>query len=220
MLEYSYLYANNICNNFLYCLGYGINCCLNIDDRTIKLLYGGNVDDYNQTLKEEGCDSFIITNLVNGKSLDAIRENAPAFTPRQIFELVYSYLCSVYYFSMLPADRHLDNIMINETNKGLIIKSLTGDALIFNDTSSIVHIDYQAVEKKENITYADIQLFNKYIDPRFSGPLKAILNTTHTPVEKMNKLINFFQSISSDKIIGNNYVTLYPDGTFIRPKKR
>lgn len=76
MLEYSKLFAKGICNNFLYCIGYGINCCLLVSKQEIdklnenKIKYSDlknysilqelnyDIPEYIEEIQDSGCDLY------------------------------------------------------------------------------------------------------------------------------------------------------------------
>jgi len=190
LLRYSLLTVNKVCYNFLQCLGYGINCCLNLDQQSVGIIYNTPDDilEYHELLETEGCDTFIIMNKIDGVDLSQAPANFK-FTPRQTFELIYSYLCSIVFLGAIQADLHFDNIMVYESSAGL---NVNGE-IIFNDTQSLVHIDYQSLKEQSNLTYGDVRLFEKFIDPDMISPIKAMLNEKIGAREKIQNLISFFK---------------------------
>lgn len=200
-LRYSLLAVNSVCFNFLKCLGYGINCCLNLDNATASIIYNTpkDISEYKELLETEGCDTFIILNKIDGIDLSRVSTNFK-FTIRQTFELVYSYLCSAWFVGIIQADLHFDNILVYNSDAGLNINN----EIIFNDTSSLVHIDYQSMKDQNNITFSDIILFEKFIDPDLVNPIKNILNEKVPANKKIQNLILFFK-IFTDKPMNKPY---------------
>lgn len=200
-LRYSLLSIDDICFNFLKCLGYGVNCCLNLDHTAMNIIYDNpeDVSEYQELIETVGCDTFIILNKIAGIDLSRVSTKYK-FTLRQTFELVYSYLCSTWFIGIIQADLHLDNIMIYDSGAGLRINN----QIIFNDTSSLVHIDNQSMKEQNNITYGDIVLFEKFINPDLVEPIKNILNEKVSAQKKIQNLILFF-TVFTDKPIDKPY---------------
>ena len=206
MLQYSCLHAMCICTNFLLCFGYGVNCCLLIsmqeldsvkpqDFKNRKLLgeLGYNIDYYIQDTLESGCDTFIVTNLLTGPDLSKVGSDF-LLTGRQSFELVYSLLCSVIFLGGIPGDRHLDNYMLNDTKKGLVI-SLGESLLHFRFTMSFMHIDYQVLRPANNVRPSDLGELQRFIAPEYKDSLQSLLSSDADPVRKVYQLANVFSDM-------------------------
>jgi hypothetical protein len=88
MLRFSLLQSFRICDNFLYCLGYGINCCIlltrseitNLKDISrlknyslLKEIFGSDEDiqEYYEDIRnnQNNCDTFVMMNNVPGTDL-------------------------------------------------------------------------------------------------------------------------------------------------------
>ena len=217
ILKYSLLRAYNICINFLFCIGYGVNCCLLVpseekhkspeDLTNFKLMnqLGYDVEDYLDAQKNgEGCDTFIFMNKINGKSLDKISSNY-ILNERQTFEYVYALLCSVVFFKFIPADIHDDNLMVNKTKKRMIVK-IEDKYIFFKNTTSIVLIDYQTEHDRIDLKWGDLYL-KKRFHPKYSANLEKVFKSNLSALEKIYKLPEIFENCickNINKIQSNN----------------
>lgn len=197
MLKYSQL--KSITDNFLSCYGYGIGCCILIPEKCgarckIKELENYNllqktlgsdeeILDYVSMVREEGCETMVLTDLLVGKDLTTFPNT---FTDRMIFEYVYSLLCSAYYFNQIPGDRHLDNVMV--VKKEVISIEINDITLKFPKGLSIVHIDYQAMSDVYNINSSVISLIEPFCLPEPYAKVKLLLDSDLSIQEKIFEL--------------------------------
>lgn len=201
-LRYSLLFANRVCDNFVHCIGYGVNCCLLVSplelatavtpkqlrNASIMRALKYDIAEYLEIMEDEGCDTFILINLLSGPDLTSYSRQ---FDDRMTFELVYSTLCSVHFLGALPGDRHLDNYMMNKTKKGLFIQ-INGKSLHFPTKNSLVHIDYQVMSDRNAVRWRDIALVAPFIPPRYVAVLKKLINSNRSTVDKIESLPDIF----------------------------
>lgn len=120
---------------------------------------------------------------------------------RQTFEYVYSLLVSVLYLKSIPADRHLDNYMVENTSKPLSIRN-GNRTLYFSGTYTIVHIDYQVFQQKTNLKWSDLDLRNK-LSTNVSNRIRHLLNLSLNVREKIEGLWDVFEEYSYTKSMFN-----------------
>ena len=105
--------------------------------------------------------------------------NSYKFTDRQIFEILYSSLCSLRYNNFFLSDAHLKNVLVfNDSVKTII--EIDNKFFYFNSYESIVFIDYAVVKK-----YTIEDLYN-YIKGSFSKFIK---------IDFLNKIEIFFNEM-------------------------
>lgn len=222
LLLYSKLFSYRICETFNYMIGYGVNCCVlinqferepiitdmtklqnyNILQKIFKTNY--NIKEYYDDIVEDdnSCDSFLLMNYVKGTDLKY--EKGKKISHRQLFELVYGYLCSCYFFGFIPADRHDDNFM--ECNTDFLLMVTIGQhRLIFpTEQSSLVVIDYMVVKDVTNITWGNIDLKRWFDDDdEIFNNLKYLLDSDQTCLQKIYQLPGIFNKYSSNQFVSD-----------------
>ena len=154
-----------------------------INEKTYKLidkikLRTQNIDEYYEnSLKKY---SFILTNYIDGNTMkNNIDENSRRniLSQRQIFEILYSSLCSLQHNDFFITDFHLDNIIEFDDSVKTVIK-IEDKLLYFNTNKSIIFIDYQVVKK---YTINELKLFMyhilHFIDKNISERIINFFNT-------------------------------------------
>lgn len=212
MLKYSQLAIQGVTVNFLQCVAYGINCCIfedtaaddrNRDIHIVREMFKAEgSDEYDEEevgdfLDDCSSGSFIVSNLVQGPSLDKVGPEY-MFTPRQCFECVYSLLVSVYYFNKIPSDNHLDNYMSDMADEGLCAE-IGGQYVCFSTFATIVHIDYGAMSDVSDLKWGRIAILHRFFPPAYKADLKRLLDSAITSGEKIYKLVDVFSDFKCSR---------------------
>lgn len=120
--------------------------------------------------------SMILTNSIkNSTHIDNIDD-------RQLFEYLYSMICSVANYGIFILDKHFDNFLSYNTEEGIIYE-INNNKIYFNSSMSLCIIDYQVIE---NI----IPIDNKY---NISEHVRFIYNfckNTSVKEKALNQLVN------------------------------
>jgi hypothetical protein len=134
-IKYSKLSSNNICSNYLLFLGF-VNKC--------DIFNGIKIIDNDSIIDDTMC---LITNFVEGYDLDKLVNK---LTNRQVFEYIYSALCSLLIFNYYVYDIHAKNVMLFEDSYGTIVQ-IDDKYYHFSEKESLVIIDYQKTAEYKSI---------------------------------------------------------------------
>lgn len=184
IMLFSTLYATRKCINFLFCIGYAINCPF--------LQYENS--------------TYLLINIVTGPSLDRL---VPDFTltSRQTFEYIYSLLCGVIYLGVLPDSTHLGNITIHETHRPVIYE-IGKWRIGFNDSISIIHIGYNKLYHCDNVHWEDIIVKNN-ISNQYKSKLEVIFtDESLNPYDRLFRMVALFAPDHQTNVINNSYEIL------------
>lgn len=213
LLLYSKLFAHRICETFTYTIGYGINCCVLLSraDRMANLTdmkklenyslltnifkTDRDIEDYYEAVTEDltnTCDSFILMNYLPGKDLSQWNATNKKLSHRQLFELVYGYLCSCHFFGFIPADVHADNFIEHNSGSPLSV-TIGNQKLTFTDLQSLVAIDYQATNPTTNIYPSDIKIQPYFVQDEIFQKVMSLLSTNQSCLQKIYALPKIFQ---------------------------
>jgi hypothetical protein len=186
----SLLVVNNITSNFLIFLGLTTNCELMFDSEFI----------------DSGTNTILFTNYIEGKSFDnLIKENQHfKLNDRQIFEYLYSTICSFAYYNTFTGDLNYGNIMIfdDKLYTHITIKFLS-KSLFFPSYKSICSIDCELDDKfmldscnnetKYNISDYKSKITNFIEDPTMKQKIKK-MSSTGTYIELLTELVGIFDN--------------------------
>lgn len=214
LLLYSQLFNQRICETFNYAIGYGINCCVLFTPEELATPPPGgmeslqnyplledifktssNIGDYYEEIADMpgyNCDSFVLMNYISGNDMLNFNSNRKKLSDRQLFELVYGYLCSCYFFMFIPEDVHDDNFIEHDTGASLRIQ--IGETILkFSTTLSIIWIDYQVTSVPiGNIESMDVKLSHFFEENNVSRNVIRLLNSNMSCLEKIYALPEAF----------------------------
>lgn len=186
MLKYSMFAINNICSNYLYFFGY-VNKCKNIFVNNQEYFSATDTDDISCTISE----------YIDGETLDSFVVSNKKLSIRQIFEYMYSVLCSLICLGYFIDDIHPDNIMVCDSKQKSIIE-IYDKYYIFDDTNTIKIIDYQTIGKTTLINV--IINIKNFIDNSFYEKIIEYLRIYVNEEEQLKNLNILFPDNYKEKI--------------------